>query len=288
MTPLISYAQNGEDIVLFRLFRDQLFGRYIDVGAAHPVSDSVTKIFYDRGWRGINIEPSPVEFALLQAARDGDVNLAVALSDHVGTASLYLGSSDQSGLGTLDQTMADRSLGARATSIDVPLTTLARVCLEYVPGPIDFLKIDVEGFEPEVIAGGDWAQFRPRVVLVEATAPNSTLPTHLQWEPILLEADYVFVLFDGLNRFYAARDDLEARTLLAAPANVLDGFVRDDLHRTLLRVAELEKDNRSLQRRLERPDWRLSASTDNDPPGWYGRTWDDTSDPFFDTGNRPR
>src|SRR5579863_744930 len=75
---LVSYAQNGEDVLLGRAFGWQTDGFYIDVGANHPVNDSVTKAFYDRGWRGINIEPGRV-FEKLAAMRPRDVNLPIAL-----------------------------------------------------------------------------------------------------------------------------------------------------------------------------------------------------------------
>jgi peptide methionine sulfoxide reductase MsrB len=61
---LITYAQNQEDIMLHRALRDVQKGFFIDVGAQHPVVDSVTKFFYDQGWRGINIDPMPQWFNL--------------------------------------------------------------------------------------------------------------------------------------------------------------------------------------------------------------------------------
>lgn len=53
----ISFAQNGEDIRLLRAFIEQPTGFWVDVGANHPINDSVTKLFSLRGWRGINVEP---------------------------------------------------------------------------------------------------------------------------------------------------------------------------------------------------------------------------------------
>ena len=69
---------------------------------------------------------------------------------------------------------------------------------------IDFLKVDVEGAERDVLAGADWRRFRPKVVLVEAVAPGTMAPSHAEWEPILLSNGYGFAFFDGLNRFYVA------------------------------------------------------------------------------------
>ena len=76
---MISFAQSGEDVVLARAFRGRNEGLYVDLGANDPVVDSVTKHFYDRGWRGINVEPVPSAFEALVAQRPRDVNLNVAV-----------------------------------------------------------------------------------------------------------------------------------------------------------------------------------------------------------------
>jgi hypothetical protein len=118
-----------------------------------------------------------------------------------------------------------RADGQEFTPIEVPIWTLAQVVAEYVRGPVDFLKVDVEGFEREVLAGADWCSFRPRVVVMEATVPKSDEPAHGAWEPMLLEAGYRLALFDGLNRFYARADEPALLQMLAIPANVFDDFV---------------------------------------------------------------
>jgi Methyltransferase FkbM domain len=91
--------------------------------------------------------------------------------------------------------------------------SLAELCRSRRLGAIDFLKIDVEGAEAEVIAGADWDRFRPGIVLVESIAPISGEPTWHQWEELLLAKGYRFALFDTLNRFYVAeeRADLLAK-----------------------------------------------------------------------------
>ena len=118
-----------------------------------------------------------------------------------------------------------RADGEEFTPIEVPIWTLARVVADHVAGPVDFLKVDVEGFEREVLAGADWSSFRPRVVVMEATVPKSDEPAHEGWEPMLLEVGYRFAMFDGLNRFYAHADEPALVQRLAIPANVFDDFV---------------------------------------------------------------
>ena len=96
----VSYAQNFEDVLLWRALRSINGGFYIDVGAAHPDIDSVTRAFYDRGWSGINVEPT-AEFSMrLAAARPRDINLQIILGEHPGRAELFV--VDGTGLSTVD------------------------------------------------------------------------------------------------------------------------------------------------------------------------------------------
>jgi hypothetical protein len=89
---------------------------------------------------------------------------------------------------------------------------------------IDFLKIDVEGSEHDVVVSGDWGRHRPRVLIIEAVDRNGT-PNFEKWEELLKENGYVFGLFDGLNRFYCRQEDAdELLPLLSAPANIFDNF----------------------------------------------------------------
>ena len=158
---MISYAQNAEDVVLARLFTGT-HGRYVDVGAAEPVVDSVTWHFYQRGWRGINIEPIPALIERLRAERPDDVNLPIVLGAERGVATLHL-VDNRPGWSTVDD-----ELGATYRSQDdlevrdvrIEQRTLADVLDEY-SGPVDFLKIDVEGAERAVIEGADWSRHRP-------------------------------------------------------------------------------------------------------------------------------
>jgi FkbM family methyltransferase len=199
--------------------------------------DSVTAAFAERGWRGVNVEPLPREHERLCAARPADTNLRVALGATAGQGKLFVEPTEKRewpgsdapidrGASTMVPEIAERYLadGQEFAPIEVPIWTLAQVVADYVRGPVDFLKVDVEGFEREVLAGADWDSFRPRVVVVEATVPKSDEPAHEAWEPILLEAGYRLALFDGLNRFYAHADEPELLQKLATPANVFDNF----------------------------------------------------------------
>lgn len=223
---LISYAQNYEDVMLWRALSQVANGFYIDVGANDPSADSVTRLFYERGWHGINIEPLRLHFADLQRERARDINLCCAVGATAGEIELW--ESDVRGWATADRDAIKAHIAQGDTGhyLQVPVTTLTAICEAHAPSEIHFLKIDVEGFEQAVLQGMDFARFRPWVVVVEATRPNSTQEVHGQWESLLTHAHYEFVYADGLNRFYLANEHAALAARFRYPPNVFDDFVR--------------------------------------------------------------
>lgn len=223
----VSYAQNMEDVLLWRALKGVRRGFYIDVGAFSPDVDSVTRAFSERGWRGINIEPNPHFQAQLAARRHTDVNLEVAASDADGFVDLHV--LEDTGLTTLEPALADAHgrAGWRSKVVRTRATTLASLWRQHVPSsqPVHFLKVDVEGHEDAVLRGMDWSRHRPWIVLVEAVSPDTHEPTHQEWHDILARADYDFVYFDGLNRFYVAREHGDLAAAFDVPPNVFDDYV---------------------------------------------------------------
>jgi len=247
----VSYAQNGEDIVLARGLRHD-DGFYVDIGAFDPDVDSVTKLFYERGWRGINVDPVPEVIALFDRERPRDINVQVAVSVEPGSAELWTGPAELVGHSTLDPAIARAHLAddIEFTRSTVPTMRLDDLLAERVPAgtSIDFLKIDVEGHERAVLESCDWSRWRPRVVVVECLQPYAEGSTHGEWEHIMLANDYTMTLFDGLNRFYVAAGETELADALRAPASVVDLFeksaIRDlneAFHDLTTRLAELER-----------------------------------------------
>ena len=234
---MISYAQNYEDVVLERCFKDVPAGFYIDVGAWDPLEHSVTHHFYERGWHGINIEPNPEFFQRLQRDRTRDINLRLALGgadQESQTFTILKGS----GISTLRSLPVDYlenldSRGYPQEPVQVSTVTLASVCRDHVPEgtEIDFLKVDVEGWETEVLRGHDWDRWRPKVLVIEAVTPadfdeqsgrDIYTDTSSEWEPIVIEQGYLFGLNDGLNRFYVRKENSDLLEQLRVPANCVD------------------------------------------------------------------
>lgn len=251
-----SYAQNCEDVLLWRVLKGVPRGVYVDVGASHPVIDSVTFAFYERGWRGINIEPVAADHALLQLYRPGDINLQLAAGDRNTTLPLY--QFGVRGLATLSETVTERhrQKGLAATPTEVKMVPLRDICAEHVAADIHFLKIDVEGSEASVLRGMDFARWRPWVLLIEATAPNSQEATHSEWEPLLFEQGYQYCYFDGLSRYYVASERAATLApLLTCQANVFDDF-------SPAKVASSAREIGELKQRLEEAERRWDSIDD--------------------------
>ena len=206
----VSYAQNSEDVLLWRALGHVKHGFYIDVGANDPVEHSVTKAFYERGWRGVSIEPLPSFHQAFEEQRPHDVNLAIAAGAADGELTLYDVPAVR-GWASPEQSVAEmhRAEGHEVAELTVPVRTLASICEEHVRGEIHFLKVDVEGFEGEVLRGMDFARWRPWVLVIEATLPNSRETNHESWEHLVTGQRYRFAWFDGLNRYYVAEEHAE-------------------------------------------------------------------------------
>jgi len=248
-----TYAQNFEDVLLWRALRHVTPGFYVDVGANDPVEHSVTKAFYDAGWRGINIEPLPAFHEAFVQQRPEDINLAVAAGASEGEIVLFdVPAVNGWASSAPEVAAAHQADGYELVELKVPLRTLDGIFREHVKGDIHFLKIDVEGFEREVLLGLDLGEWRPWIVVVEATMPNSRETNHETWEALVTGHDYRFAYFDGLNRYYVAVEHQDLMPHLAVQANVFDDFLPSHLENAW-------QDNAALRASVEASAARLAA-----------------------------
>ena len=203
----LSYTQNLEDYHLSLAFADQKRGTYIDVGAGHPVADNVSFWFYERGWHGVVVEPQAQLAELYARLRPRDIAVCGLVGRNSGETDFHV-VDRLHGFSTTVERVAQKAqqFGAGYRTVRMPAMTLAQLCAEHDLNEIDFLKVDVEGGEADVVLGGDWRRYRPKVVVIEAVMPGSGEPAWAQWEPFLLDQGYRFALFDTLNRFYVAQE----------------------------------------------------------------------------------
>lgn len=222
---MISYAQNFEDVLLWRALRHVDRGFYVDVGAADPDEFSVTRWFYEQGWSGVNIEPNPLFQRRLESRRSRDLNLDCAAGAR--EERRFLEVLGETGLSTLVSELAG-SLAARGyqvtSRVEVAVRPLAALLAPLAGRDIHFLKIDVEGSERAVLEGADFQRDRPWIVLIEATEPSTSIENSQLWRDVIEAADYRDVWFDGLNRWFVAAERLELAERIAQPPNVFDDF----------------------------------------------------------------
>jgi FkbM family methyltransferase len=169
---VISFSQEGEDLIVRRKFEGIDRGFYVDIGAHHPARFSNTLAFYRRGWSGINIDPNPSGIGLFQRARPNDINLCVGIADTQGI--LLFHEFDEPALSTFDPELADGLAQNTAYRLlerrEVQVQPLADILQEHLPENqgIDLMTVDVEGFDLRVLKSNDWTRFRARCLLVEA------------------------------------------------------------------------------------------------------------------------
>lgn len=182
-----SYAQEGEDLVLHRLFEDRQSGFFVDVGAHHPRRFSNTYLFYLAGWRGINVEPNPDLAPLFARERPRDITLELGVSDVPGVLTYYR--FNDGALNTFDPALARERDGLRGYRIvgttELRVVRLDEILAQHLPAgtAIDFLTVDVEGHDVQVLRSNDWERFRPGIVLAEALgtslADATSSPVHV-------------------------------------------------------------------------------------------------------------
>ena len=222
---LKSYAQNFEDVMLWRALKHVENGIYIDVGAQHPVIDSVSLAFYEQGWRGMHIEPNSHYAQLLRESRPDETVIQAAVGDKGAVLKFY--EIADTGLSTCDFEIAERhrASGFAVHETSAPCVTLANIFESCIGREIHWLKIDVEGSEEQALQGWRPSNTRPWIVVVESTLPLTQIESHDKWEKLILDLEYEFVYFDGLNRYYLAKKHPELKDAFRAGPNVFDGFV---------------------------------------------------------------
>jgi FkbM family methyltransferase len=167
-----SYSQEGEDRVLARMIGVKGDGFYVDVGAHHPRHLSNTFLFYLRGWRGINIDAQPQSMDAFALERPRDINLEVAVARNRGRRDYYqYGFSVLNGFSSTPSVPpAFRGQYPALRSITVETMPLHEILTAHLPAgqKIDFLSVDVEGHDLEVLESNDWSRFRPSYIVAEA------------------------------------------------------------------------------------------------------------------------
>lgn len=227
MSRRISYAHNGEDVVLHRALQDVPSVTYVDVGAGDPVVDSMSRSLHELGWRGIHVEPVPSYARSLRDQRPRDV----VVEGGAGTAEAVVPFwfVPGSGLSTTSKEEADqaRRRGWAVNESSIPVRPLADILDEHLDGRVlHALRVSVGGGEGEVLRGADLARHRPWLLVVKAVHPPSQERTHDLWEELVTGLGYVRALFDGLSQWYVSPDHPELVERVSYPACPADPWIR--------------------------------------------------------------
>jgi len=166
-----SYSQEGEDMILQRVFERYKSGFYVDVGAHHPRRFSNTYLFYKKGWRGINIDAMPGSMDLFKALRPKDINLEIPVSDKKEILTYYIFNEPAlNGFSKEISQARDKHeyYSIKATK-ELETSTLEEILEKFLPEgqQIDFLSIDVEGLDFMVLKSNSFVKFRPNMILIE-------------------------------------------------------------------------------------------------------------------------
>lgn len=166
----ICYSQNGEDLILDRLLDGKSHGFYVDVGAHHPIRFSNTYLFYRRGWCGVNIDAMPGSMKLFRLFRRRDINIECGVAMFNGQLLYHL--FDEPALNTFSPYEANHKNKPPYHLIGtttVPVYRLDDLLERYLPNgqKIDFLTVDVEGLDEQVLRSNNWNLYRPQFILVE-------------------------------------------------------------------------------------------------------------------------
>jgi FkbM family methyltransferase len=176
---VLSYAQEGEDRVLARLIGSQEKGFYVDIGAHHPQRFSNTYHFYLNGWSGINIDAMPGSMDEFKKVRPKDTNLEVAISDKKESLTYY--EFNETALNGFSKELSDERDGLEHYKVvathQIETHTLAEILDKNLPQgqTIDFMSVDVEGLDLQVLKSNDWEKYRPRFVLAESLQTTKSI-----------------------------------------------------------------------------------------------------------------
>jgi FkbM family methyltransferase len=245
---IISYSQNFEDVLLWRALGHIDKGCYLDIGAQDPVIDSVSKCFYDAGWRGVHVEATPTYAEAIRVSRVDEIVIQAAVCDAVGPISLFEIPGTGLSTGRQDIAEAHAEKGFEPREISVETVTLDFVLSSMAVPDVHWMKIDVEGMEASVLRSWGDCQIRPWILVVESTFPTTQKPTHNEWVEYVHMRGYQEVWFDGLSRYFVSNEHPELAQAFAAPPDIFDGFQVSTNH---FSVQSLTRDQEEAMQKLQ-------------------------------------
>lgn len=206
-----SFSQKGEDLEIDRLLNNKRKGFYIDIGAHSPDLFNNTKRFYERGWKGVNVEPNPVLLNVFNEKRKRDLNLNLGIKNGIGVAKFYEFEADSLSTFSENEKNAKLKLGYKLKrEHSIRVISLKSLIQKYCKNKIDFISVDTEGLDLEVLQSNDWKKYRPKLVCVETGEFKNMLKgvdssKRNKIHDFMEINDYEEVYTNGLNSIYSDR-----------------------------------------------------------------------------------
>ena len=220
---MLSFAQNFEDVILNRAFTNKKQGFFLDIGAQHPVIDSVSRHFILNGWNGILVEPVPAYAILLKEEYP-----------HISVLQKYVGKKRNremfiiadTGLSTSDELLAQayKNSGLNISNEICEGMTLDEIFEFIGEVDIDWMKIDAENSEVEILNSWKSENVKPTIVVLEVLDPLHKKQINNEITVLMKSKGYVEVYFDGLNKFFLSKNHGEMKIHFDLPPNIFDNF----------------------------------------------------------------
>lgn len=209
----ISYSQAGEDMILNCILLSDKKGFYIDVGANHPTRASNTYFFYKRGWTGINIDALPEAIDLFQKQRKKDLNIEAGISDIEGILNFYMFKGTS--YNTFNEEKVDeiKKISQLVGIKKIAVKSLASILSQHNIASIDFMSVDVEGHDLNVLKSNDWNLFRPKIVLVEDLSFGLDMENNNIYD-YMISIGYIYFCKSVTNSFYLEKSFYHKRFVL--------------------------------------------------------------------------
>jgi len=246
---MLFYSQNFEDVYLWRCFGNVKDGFYIDIGCHHPEFESVTKVFYDNGWHGVNVDPSFSSMKLFVSGRPRDINIHAFACKHDGKEiDFFEVQGTGRSTGSPEYRDLARSDGYKVNAMQVSSISLNTLLADISVDQIHFLKIDAEGAEFAILSGIDLKAYRPKVILVEAVDPHGNLAAEGPMiEALLTSSAYHKTFFDGINDYWCSDESSDLDIHFKLPPGSRDGIRPYQIYEAQKRAYEFQQRLQSFQ-----------------------------------------
>ena len=201
-------AQSGEDKYIIKLFDEDFKGKFLDIGCYHPTRHNNTYELYKKGWSGINIDLNPLTIELFDFMRPKDVNINIGISDKDAEKELYF-IDELDTQNTIDKNQLEFLKKHHNINQDqiivkkIQTKNLETILNEYQFYNIDFMNLDIEGHELQVLKTLDFKKIKIKYLCIEMIEHNEESILNVKnMKDLLKENNFKLIKNFGFNHIY--------------------------------------------------------------------------------------